>query len=212
MAEDDDALAAEKRRLEVEKLRADLKEHRWRRVQFVTIYLGSLLSIGTLLGVYFNYRKSVEDTARRDLQTAIEHHQKGWLTSIVELSAHGAEGLQALVYGVDGAGNTAEPGWPRVTVATLDELAKRKNDLSDAQRMSLDSARKENYEALNQLVLEIEGLPAGRDPADKDLQRLGDLVCVQSKLMPVVGAPSNDADWTRVSNAARALRPGLPDC
>jgi hypothetical protein len=211
MAEDDDALAAEKRKLEVEKLRAEVNEHRWKRVQFITIYVGTIISFGTLVGVYFNYKKSVEDTARRDLQTAIEHHQKGWLTGIVELGAHGPEGLQALVYGVDGAGKTAEPGWPRVTVATLDELAKRQKALTEAQRASLVTAQKENHEALEQVVLRFESLRPGEEAPDRDYQRLGDLVCVQSKLRVIVGTPS-DADWKRVDDAARALRPGLSDC
>jgi|GEM_PF-990935 len=213
-----DALEQQKIQLEIRALRQKVRGRErvgfWQKVQYGVIIIGVAFSAASVWVSISTYKKALDDAAKRDFQNAVEHFGKGWPAGALELSERGADGLQALVYGIDPTGERNQASWPLVTEAALDQLARKQSGLTPEEKAALAADVDRSDRKIRQQLLLIDRMPppadekaeAGQDAA---LALLSDLVCIQSKLQKVAPAPP---DWSDTQQRADIKLVGRAHC
>jgi hypothetical protein len=160
--------------------------------------------------VGFNsFRKAIDDAARRDFQTAVEHFGKGWPAGAIELSQHGEDGRRALVYGVDPTGERKQESWPLPTLAALDHLIDKKDQIaSHAEEKAILETDLDRSSAKIHEQLDIADLKDAK--AAEAIHSLRDLFCIQKKLQQVTGKVPDD--WPDIESRVKTHLVELPRC
>lgn len=214
----DEEVSAARRSLEMEKLRADMrktqleitsleqkiggreKPTRWMIAQHLAVIAGIIVSVGT-------YLNSVRDTRQRAYQSALGNYRDGSVAGAVELAGMGPDGLRELVHGVNPVPSLSEESWPKLTLATLDELKRLK--LDKAHIALLVEVRDANVKALTRELTAIQ--MTRTTPTPNAQSRLRNLACVQYTLQDITGPPT-DALWTKRTKPLLEGYVPSPDC
>lgn len=188
--------------LEVSELRA--RPHwLWNRAQYTVVILGVVVSAAT-------YWKSVRESHDKDIQVAAEHLQNGYPSGAVELGRYD-DALGILVKSVDASHKTVQKSWPAVTRAALDEVYRRRQSLTDADKKFLRRGMNENHAEIIKLLVKRTSSPSVPEPVQTQLPPLQDYVCVQLSLQSVLGPPPPDG-WQSTYEQVRGQLLGDPDC
>ena len=206
-----------KTELEIEELkrRARAEPHWvWQRLQVVAIIVGVSLS-------YLTYRRSVEESRQRGLQTAVEHLQNGWPSGALEVAAYGSDGVTILVKSVDSTGGTGQKAWPIPTRAALEEIYSNRQLLSTRQKSTLHAAMGANATKLAEVVYTIhrdsENVMGAAalgttvvTAVDDRIETVVQLACIQLSLQQLLGVtPEN---WANTSKDVLSILGGKPGC
>jgi len=211
-AEDTEKRAAEVQKLQLEirslhqKVEGQERASLWQKIQSGAVAVGVLVTAVSVVVAFRSYLKSVDDQRNRDYQTAVEHFAKGYPGGAIELARLGPDGLQALVYGIDATGEGEKQSWPQVTLVALDQLNKRRDVLTDDQKLALRAAQLRNDARMHEQLLLFESA----NDKDAALRQISDLLCVQKKFQQLT--PFVPPQWAETEKAAVTQLGASPHC